>query len=174
MEKLNLPALHDKIAEKYMKGEKQKMKKSVCVLAACIFMSGLTACSHEEVQNAATATIEQNGVTMSMVFDAKGDTVTKITQESVIDLTGYTEEEIDAVNSTVEAAKEVYADLDGIEYSTEQKDGKIIEKIVMPTDEETLEMMIDQGLLPVSDENITQLSLDATLENLENSGWTIE
>ena len=44
----------------------------------------------------------------------------------------------------------------------------------MPTDEETLEMMIDQGLLPVSDENITQLSLDATLENLENSGWTIE
>lgn len=111
---------------------------------------------------------------MSMVFDAKGDTVTKITQESVIDLTGYTEEEIDAVNSTVEAAKEVYADLDGIEYSTEQKDGKIIEKIVMPTDEETLEMMSDQGLLPVSDENITQLSLDATLENLENSGWTIE
>ena len=107
MEKLNLPALHDKIAEKYMKGEKQKMKKSVCVLAACIFMSGLTACSQEEVQNAATATIEQNGVTMSMVFDAKGDTVTKITQESVIDLTGYTEEEIDAVNSTVEAAKEV-------------------------------------------------------------------
>ena len=101
-------------------------------------------------------------------------TVTKITQESVIDLTGYTEEEIDAVNSTVEAAKEVYADLDGIEYSTEQKDGKIIEKIVMPTDEETLEMMSDQGLLPVSDENITQLSLDATLENLENSGWTIE
>lgn len=74
----------------------------------------------------------------------------------------------------MEAAKEVYADLDGIEYSTEQKDGKIIEKIVMPTDEETLEMMIDQGLLPVSDENITQLSLDATLENLENSGWTIE
>ena len=137
-------------------------------------MSGLTACSQEEVQNAATATIEQNGVTMSMVFDAKGDMVTKITQESVIDLTGYTEEEIDAVNSTVEAAKEVYADLDGIEYSTEQKDGKIIEKIVMPTDEETLEMMIDQGLLPVSDENITQLSLDATLENLENSGWTIE
>ena len=150
------------------------MKKSVCVLASCIFMSGLTACSQEEVQNAATATIEQNGVTMSMVFDAKGDTVTKITQESVIDLTGYTEEEIDAVNSTVEAAKEVYADLDGIEYSTEQKDGKIIEKIVMPTDEETLEMMINQGLLPVSDENITQLSLDATLENLENSGWTIE
>ena len=150
------------------------MKKSGCVLASCIFMSGLTACSQEEVQNAATATIEQNGVTMSMVFDAKGDTVTKITQESVIDLTGYTEEEIDAVNSTVEAAKEVYADLDGIEYSTEQKDGKIIEKIVMPTDEETLEMMINQGLLPVSDENITQLSLDATLENLENSGWTIE
>lgn len=33
------------------------MKKPVGVLVACIFMCGLTACSQEEVQNAATATI---------------------------------------------------------------------------------------------------------------------
>ena len=38
------------------------MKKLVCILAASIFMCGLTACSEEEVQNAATATYEQDGM----------------------------------------------------------------------------------------------------------------
>ena len=72
----------------------------------CIFMCGLTACSEEEVQNAATATLAQDGMTMKMVFDAKGDVVTKITQDTTMDLTGFTEDQIAEVNSAVEAAKE--------------------------------------------------------------------
>ena len=81
------------------------MKKQLCALMVGAAMLGLTACGGgKEVQNAATATLDQDGVTMTMSFDAKGDTVTKITQESVIDLSGYTEEQIDMLNSTVEAA----------------------------------------------------------------------
>ena len=114
--------------------------------------------------------LDTSGKLLEMGIEAKPSMI-KPNIDEIRMLTG---KACDHLEDMVEAAKEVYADLDGIEYSTEQKDGKIIEKIVMPTDEETLEMMIDQGLLPVSDENITQLSLDATLENLENSGWTIE
>ena len=150
------------------------MKKLVCILAMCIFMCGLTACSEEEVQNAATATIEQDGMTMKMVFDAKGDVVTKITQETTMDLTGFTEDQIAEVNSAVEAAKENFGGIDGGEYTAEEKDGQLIETIVMPTDEDTLRVMIDQGILPVDNEELTQLSLDATVENLESSGWTVE
>ena len=150
------------------------MKKLVCILAMCIFMCGLTACSEEAVQNAATATIEQDGMTMKMVFDAKGDVVTKITQETTMDLTGFTEDQIAEVNSAVEAAKENFGGIDGVEYTAEEKDGQLIETIVMPTDEDTLRVMIDQGILPVDNEELTQLSLDATVENLESSGWTVE
>lgn len=110
---------------------------------------------------------------MTMSFDAKGDVVTKITQESVIDLSGYTDEMIDEINATVETAKETYAALDGVEYSCEEEDGKLVETIVIPTDKETLQNVVDQGLLPVDDENVTQLSLKATTENLEDSGWTV-
>ena len=150
------------------------MKKLVCILAMCIFMCGLTACSEEEVQNAATATIEQDGMTMKMVFDAKGDVVTKITQETTMDLTGFTEDQIAEVNSAVEAAKENFGGIVGVEYTAEEKGGQLIETIVMPTDEDTLRVMIDQGILPVDNEELTQLSLDATVENLESSGWTVE
>lgn len=138
-------------------------------------MLGLAACGgEEEVQNAATATLEQNGVTMTMSFDAKGDVVTKITQESMIDLSGYTEEQIETLNATVDTAEETYAALENVEYSCEEEDGKLVERIVIPTDEDTLKEVVEQGLLPVDDENVTQLSLEATVDNLESAGWTIE
>lgn len=151
------------------------MKKQLCALMAGAVMLGLAACGgEEEVQNAATATLEQNGVTMTMSFDAKGDVVTKITQESVIDLSGYTEEQIETLNATVDTAEETYAALENVEYSCEEEDGKLVEQIVIPTDEDTLKEVVEQGLLPVDDENVTQLSLEATVDNLESAGWTIE
>ena len=65
------------------------MKKTIVRDYGSAAVLCLTACGGgKEVQNAATATLEQNGVTMTMSFDAKGDVVTKITQESVIDLPG--------------------------------------------------------------------------------------
>lgn len=151
------------------------MKKQLCALMAGAVMLGLVACGgEEEVQNAATATLEQNGVTMTMSFDAKGDVVTKITQESMIDLSGYTEEQIETLNATVDTAEETYAALENVEYSCEEEDGKLVERIVIPTDEDTLKEVVEQGLLPVDDENVTQLSLEATVDNLESAGWTIE
>ncbi|HIZ12517.1 MAG TPA: YehR family protein [Candidatus Mediterraneibacter stercorigallinarum] len=151
------------------------MKKQLCALMAGAVMLGLAACGgEEEVQNAATATLEQNGVTMTMSFDAKGDVVTKITQESMIDLSGYTEEQIETLNATVDTAEETYAALENVEYSCEEEDGKLVERIVIPTDEDTLKEVVEQGLLPVDDENVTQLSLEATVDNLESAGWTIE
>ena len=151
------------------------MKKQLCALMAGAVMLGLAACGgEEEVQNAATATLEQNGVTMTMSFDAKGDVVTKITQESVIDLSGYTEEQIETLNATVDTAEETYAALENVEYSCEEEDGKLVERIVIPTDEDTLKEVVEQGLLPVDDENVTQLSLESTVDNLESAGWTIE
>ena len=151
------------------------MKKQLCALMAGAVMLGLAACGgEEEVQNAATATLEQNGVTMTMSCDAKGDVVTKITQESVIDLSGYTEEQIETLNATVDTAEETYAALENVEYSCEEEDGKLVERIVIPTDEDTLKEVVEQGLLPVDDENVTQLSLEATVDNLESAGWTIE
>ncbi len=151
------------------------MKKKLCMLLACTAMLGLSACGgNEEVKNAASATIEENGVVMSMSFDAKGDTVTRITQESTIDLSGYTEDQIAALDEAVASAEGIYADLEGIEYSCEQTDGKFVEKIVIPTDEETLKTVVEQGILPVDNEDLTQLSLESTLDNLESSGWTVE
>ena len=82
-------------------------KKVTATALAATMVLGMTACGGEkEVQGAAVATMEQDGVTVTMTFDAKGDTVTRITQESTIDLEGFTEEQIEAVTTTVESAED--------------------------------------------------------------------
>lgn len=151
------------------------MKKKLCILLSGITMLCLSACgAEEEVKNAASAAIEQDGVAMTMTFDAKGDTVTRITQESTMDISEYTEDQIAVLDEAAASAEEVYAALDGVEYSCEQTDGTFVEKIIIPTDEETLKAVVEQGILPVDNEELTELSLQSTLDNLESSGWTVE
>lgn len=78
------------------------------------------------------------------------------------------------INENVATAEELYGDMEGIEYSCQESEGQMVEKIVIPTDEDTLKAAMEQGLLPVDNEDTTQLSLEATIDNLESAGWTVE
>ena len=151
------------------------MRKLMCVMLSCMMLLGLTACGgEEEVKNAAVGTFEQNGITITMSFDAKGDKVTRLTQKSVIPTEGYTEEQLQALREVVDQAAATYDDFESVEYTSEEEEGLMVETIVIPTDEETLKQVVEAGLLPVDDENVTELSLEQTKKNLEDTGWTFE
>lgn len=153
------------------------MKKILAMFLACTMLLGVTACGaaeEEEVVAAATCTVEQDGVVTKMIFDAKGDVVTKITQESSVSLEGYTDDQIVEIEALIEDAKAAYADIEGVTYSAEITDDQLLETIVIPTDEDTLQAVVQAGLLPVDNEEVTQLSLENTVANLEESGWTVE
>lgn len=151
------------------------MKKILCVALVCVMMFAMTACKEEEeVKGAGKATIEQDGVTVTMTFDAKGDTITRVTQESVMSLEGFSEEQIQLVRDAVTDAEKEYAEIEGLEYSTEETEGQLVETIVIPTDEETLKAVVAAGILPVEGDDVTELSLEQTKESLGNSGWTIK
>ena len=151
------------------------MRKLMCVMLSCMMLLGLTACGgEEEVKNAAVGTFEQNGITITMSFDAKGDKVTRLTQKSVIPTEGYTEEQLQALREVVDQAAATYDDFESVEYTSEEEEGQMVETIVIPPDEETLKQVVEAGLLPVDDENVTELSLEQTKKNLEDTGWTFE
>lgn len=105
---------------------------------------------------------------------AKGDKVTKLTQTSTINVEGYAEEQLEMLDATVESAKEAYGEIEGIEYSVETSDSEYVEKVVIPTDKDTLQAVVKAGLLPVDNEDVTELSLEATVSSLEESGWTVK
>lgn len=155
---------------------KKYIKKCMALLMVLVLMMGISACGSEpeEVKGVATCSIEQNGVLTTMVFDAKGDVVTQITQEGVLPLDGYSEDQIKEVEKLVSDAEAVYAGIEGVTYAAVIENEQLIETIIIPTDEETLQAVIQAGMLPVDDENITALSLQSTLDNLEALGWTVE
>lgn len=156
-------------------GKGNIMKKILCAVLVCVMMFAMTACKEEEeVKGAGKASIEQDGVTTTMIFDAKGDTITKVTQTSVMSIEGFTEEQLQIIRDTVADAQDSYAEIEKVEYTTEEKDGQFIETIVIPTDEETLKAVVAAGILPVDGDDVTELSLEQTEKSLEESGWTIE
>ena len=122
------------------------MRKLMCVMLSCMMLLGLTACGgEEEVKNAAVGTFEQNGITITMSFDAKGDKVTRLTQKSVIPTEGYTEEQLQALREVVDQAAATYDDFESVEYTSEEEEGQMVETIVIPTDEETLKQVVEAG-----------------------------
>lgn len=149
-------------------------KKIISVLAVCCLVFGITACGGKEVKSAATCSIDQNGAKIQMIFDAKGDEITKITQESSMSLDGYSDEQIEMIQAAVEEASASYGDIEGVTYSSEEKDGQFVEKIVITTNKDTLKEVIEAELLPVEGDNVTKLSLKETTKNLESAGWTVE
>lgn len=151
------------------------MKKIVCLLLVSLMMISVTACKEEEeVKGAGKATLEQNGVTTTMTFDAKGDTITKVTQTSAMSIEGFSEEQLQMIRDAVADAEASYKEIGSVEYTTEEKDGQFVETIVIPTDEETLEAVISAGILPVDGDDVTELSLEQTEKSLGDAGWTIE
>lgn len=149
------------------------MKKAAGILLAGCMVVGLAACGGGK-EETTTCTLEQNGVVIEMNLVAKGDKVTKLTQTSTINVEGYAEEQLDMLDATVESAKEAYGEIEGIEYSVETSDSEYVEKVVIPTDKDTLQAVVKAGLLPVDNEDVTELSLEATVSSLEESGWTVK
>lgn len=151
------------------------MKRIISIMVACVMVLGLVACGGKEVESAAVCKIEQNGVKIEMVLDAKGDKITKINQTSSISIEGYSEEQVQSLQDMVDQTAETYKAIEGITYEIEQDDTEIDEKISMNVgDKDTLKAVIDAGLLPVTGDNVTQLSLKSTKEALEEAGWTVE
>ena len=126
-----------------------RMKKLIGILLVCCMAVSLFACGGSKEPQSATCTTEQDGVLITMVFDAEGDKVTKITQTSTLSLEGYTDDIIESIKTSVEDASDMYDGIDGVEHSAEITDTEITEKIVINADKDTLKEVISKGLLPI-------------------------
>ena len=150
------------------------MKKFLKVVLALGLVFMMTGCGADP--QSATFNLNSNCVEVKMVADAEGDTITKLTQTSTINTKNFNSSQIKQLKKVVEESKETYKNIKGITYKAEENGDKIVETIIIPTDEETLKTVISKGLLPVtgSSGNVTKLSLDKTKESLQKAGWTLE
>ena len=151
------------------------MKKILPVVLTILCMLSLVACGGtEETKNSLVLTYDEADIIhVEMAFDAKEDVVTRITQNTTVDLSKFTEDQIAQLEQAADTSKVQFDKIKGVEYSRERKDNKLLEKIVIPTDKETLKAVIDAGLLPVEG-NAGQLSVSKSKETMTKSGWKVK
>ncbi len=157
---------------------KKTMKKLCSMTLALMMVAALAGCGSEKEEKAVLrCKQEQEGYAVEMVYDAKGDKATRVTQTSTLDLTKFPEEALAAVDDALKQAEETYKAIKGVEYSYKKEDNKIIETVIIDLNKDTIKELSEKGLMPIESEEgkeVTYISIERTKESLEKSGWIVE
>ena len=146
------------------------MKKLFCTFLTCLMVVSLTACGSQT--KTVVLSMEENGVVTEMKLEAEGDAITKITQTSTIDCSGYSDDNIALIKSYGEQYKTTYEQIEGITYSMKESGTDLIEEIVVDaTNADTLDQLSSSGLFEIEGSSST-LSLEKTVENLKSLGMS--
>lgn len=148
------------------------MKKILCMILAGVMALSLVGCSKITGKETVVLTFEPKGAVMEYKLVANEDLVEQIVQTTTLDCSGETDETLIEVRKILSEYAMIYEKIDGVDYDYEETDTEIIETITIDTtNPETVQSLIDQGLLPV-DGSTTLISLEQTVANLEAEGWT--
>lgn len=151
---------------------KKSIKRVVSVLVMCALVAMLSACGGKEESK--TCTLTQDGSTVEIKIDAKGDIITKWTQTSTLSTEGLGEEVVATLEAAIDQMKTTYGEYSNVEYSGSLSGNSFVEVIAIDmTDKDGVQKLVDAGLLPVEG-NASKLSMKQTVENLEKSGYVVQ
>lgn len=147
----------------------KKMRRVVASLLALGMAFALTACGGKE--QTATYRMEQDlGVatmTDTMTFTAKGDKVTKITEEMKLEGDALD----DAMKTQCDSLVEQYKSVAGVECTGESSDNAYTIKVDIDASGDTIKQLADLGLLTIEGDS-NGISLKASGTALEASGYS--
>lgn len=146
-------------------------KKGLKVITAALLLVFIV-CGCSAKEQTKTMKLEQNNITIEMVFEAKGDIIHTIKQTTEMPLEGLDEATIDQLKQNIESMETTYAQYEGVDYVSEVGDESFKETITIDTSsEETIKELSEKQLLPIDGES-SKLSLKKTVESLSDAGWT--
>ena len=110
-----------------------------------------------------------NGVNITNSFESNGDEITSQSIQNEMDYSslGVSEEEMASVAETYKAAY----DITGVEYSYEISGDMLTENITIDFTAADFSELMDAELITADGEEVSYISLEQTLESLENSGF---
>ena len=148
-------------------------KKLLSLCMVMILAFAVVACGGGEKKKTVTLTMEQNGVSLDYVMEAKGDKVTSIKQISYIDCSVYSDEEVESLMEMLDEYSATYAAYDCVDYSTKIQGDDLVETIsIDTTDIDEVKALSAAGLVPIDTTNASFISLEKTIESLKSIGMT--
>lgn len=143
------------------------MKKIAILLTLCL----LAGCSGANDNTTTTVcSVEIEGLKTTNTLVANEDKIVSQKIENEMDYSAWELSEED-VKDAVETYKGLY-DIDGVSYEYEIKDNILTEKISVNFEKADFDELKDVNLINTENENITYVSLEKTIESLEDYGFS--
>ncbi len=157
------------------------MKKRISILLSIIMvfamMTTMVGCDGGGSETSKTTVLTYDDGTTSMEYRmiSKGDKVQKIYQTTVIDMSEYTDEEYELLSELMDEYDAEFSKYDCATYTCGIIDDEMQEDITIDaTDMDGLQELSDAGLFSVEIGNADYVSLEATIENLEDVGFELQ
>ena len=123
-------------------------------------------------ENALVVEKEEKPIKIVIKFDAKGDLITKMKQESTVDLENVSEDQIKQLEDSCSEYEKRYKKLGFVDYKFGVEDNVFKEKISFEATEENVKKLKEENLLPVSEDD-NRIGLKATKEFFEKDGYKV-
>lgn len=148
------------------------MKKLILICSLLVLMLALVACGSGE--ESITGRLSQESINIDMTLTAKDDVVTRLVQDSEMDLSAYTDEQKEQVRKLVEDAKVQFDGVEGVTYTSSEENDKLVENIDINITEDNFEALKEKGIIPLDNPEADYISLESTKENLQQAGWVFD
>lgn len=150
----------------------KRMKRTLVGLLALGMAFSMTACGGKEQTVTYRGEMEESGLkaTDTMTFTAKGDTVQKMEEVIVFDISSYDDTVKEQLNSVYEELAGQYNEIDGASCEMSADNDSITLNIDVDTTGDAVKKLTEKGLLDM-DGGSGKISLKASGASLESSGY---
>ena len=149
------------------------MKKTISAILVVTLLLALVGCGSAEPQSV-TLVYEESGVHMEQLLEANGDKCHTMTQTTTIDCTGWPEEQMQLLEEAVAEYSGIYAQYEGVTYSTKTEGSSFSEILVLDiSNADLVKSLSEAGLLPIEGE-AKYISLKQSVDNMTAQGWTVK
>lgn len=148
----------------------KKLKISAALLCSVLFLS---ACGGKEQSVTYQMVTETGGMEMTdtMTLNAKGDTIQSITEVIAMDMSSLDDDTYAMMGEYYGELVSMYQAIDGVECTAEDTDKIYTFTINIDATTDAISNLSDQGLMEIEGDSEGKISLKASGEALEASGF---
>lgn len=141
------------------------------LLIAC----GITAC-WDSSRNSTSIQAEKEDENRTVVLEAQAeeDRIVSLHQTVRVDMSEYDEAGRQEIHERISEVETLCSDMSGVEYSFSESNGVMREEITVDLKEADLQELVDNDVIDLAGDEIPDfISLEETVEKLENAGWNV-
>ncbi|MCO8193458.1 MULTISPECIES: DUF1307 domain-containing protein [Anaerofustis] len=150
----------------------KKIFKAILVCTLILSLFSLTGCGGKE-QTVILKCDYAAGVEIQATLHAKGDTIDKIKQVTSIDISNYSDKQIESLYNQNDILKKQFESIEGLTYDIKEENKVVYETIEVTFTKDNMKQLANANIFITNGSNVSKISLEKTIKQFESQGFEI-